>query len=560
MIKNHQSYLYARAVSKREKKAPKYVKLQCREFLKIADGKDKKYKIDEKKVELCDNLLKIMNMPNGLTAGKPVYSSLAGFQFLLIVASLCVVSRENEKKRKYETVILEIARKQGKTFIIAVLFILLLLTEPPFAQMFSVAPDGSLSRLIKEEMEHIICVSPVLCGKANGKDKFKILRDYIECNITSTKYTPLNYANGRLDGRLPNVFLADEVGALPNNYAIEAMRSGQMTILNKLGFIISTKYPTFNNPFEDEVDIAKKVLDGVIKREDIFALLYEPDNTKKWMTNDNILIHANPLAVEVPEIMQDLYKKREAAIESPAKRENFLTKHCNIIYQGKGTETFIDVQKVKKCKVDKIDWEGLEVFVGVDLSLTTDNTAVVLAGYRDGKILVDAIGFIPEGRVEEKSREERIDYNSFIEATKCIACGNEVIDYSVVENFVFQIEEKYNVTILGIGYDRHNAISSVNKWEEKYETVEVKQHSVVTHRPTKWIEEKILEREFEYEENTLLEINFQNTKCTYDTNLNRYINKKKSNGKIDMIAALVNACFLLQIHVEDNEAGWGAQI
>ena len=61
-----------------------------------------------------------------------------------------------------------------------------------------------------------------------------------------------------MDGKLPNVFLADEVGALPNSYAIEAMRSGQLNILNKLGCIISTKYPTANNPFEDEVNATYK--------------------------------------------------------------------------------------------------------------------------------------------------------------------------------------------------------------------------------------------------------------------------------------------------------------
>ncbi|MDR2073769.1 MAG: hypothetical protein LBP36_00100 [Oscillospiraceae bacterium] len=44
-------------------------------------------------------------------------------------------------------------------------------------------------------------------------------------------------------GRMPNVFLADEVGDLPNNYAVESMRSSQINILNKLGCVISTKYP-----------------------------------------------------------------------------------------------------------------------------------------------------------------------------------------------------------------------------------------------------------------------------------------------------------------------------
>lgn len=40
--------------------------------------------------------------------------------------------------------------------------------------------------------------------------------------------------------------------------AIEAMRSGQLNILNKLGCIISTKYPTADNPLEDEVSLFKK--------------------------------------------------------------------------------------------------------------------------------------------------------------------------------------------------------------------------------------------------------------------------------------------------------------
>ena len=153
------------------------------------------------------------------------------------------------------------------------------------------------------------------------------MRDYIEFNLTESRYIPLNYSNSRMDGKLPNVFLADEVGALPNSYAIEATRSGQLNILNKLGCIISTKYPTANNPFEDEVNYAKKVLDGVQKDETIFSLLYEPDNADDWTNDDTILEHANPVALEIPEIWEDLLKKRARAITVESARENFLTKH-----------------------------------------------------------------------------------------------------------------------------------------------------------------------------------------------------------------------------------------
>ncbi len=79
-----------------------------------------------------------------------------------------------------------------------------------------------------------------------------------------------------------------------------------------------------------------------------------------------------------------------------------------------------------------------------------------------------------------------------------------------------------------------------------YEMVEIKQHSSVLHPATKLLEEYILSKKFKYDENRLLEINFQNARCTEDTNKNKYVNKKKSEGKVDMVVALINAIYLLQ--------------
>ena len=99
---------------------------------------------------------------------------------------------------------------------------------------------------------------------------------------------------------------------------------------------------------------------------------------------------------------------------------------------------------------------------------------------------------------------------------------------------------------MGIGSDRFNAMSSAQKWDTKYNVVMVRQHSDTLHAPTKLLYEKIMDRKFKYESNKLLEINFQNAKCVYDTNMNRYIHKKKSNGKVDMVFALLDAIYLLQ--------------
>ena len=540
------------------KTTPKYVKLQMADFMRICEGKDEKYMVSGKKLKQLENILKILMMPKGLKAGQPLYDCTMGYQWLFYTAILCIVHRDNPNRRRYETGVLEICRKNFKTYTVATIFILLFLTEPKFSKFFSVAPDGTLSREVREAITETLKSSPLvyLSGEAT---RFKILRDSIEFKPQQTKYFPLSYSTSRMDGRLPNAFIADEVGALPTSYAIEAMRSGQINILNKLGMIISTKYPTIDNPFEDEVGYSKKVLDGLEKDEARFALLYEPDETKGWETNDLILQQANPVALEIPEIWADLTKKRAYAIAVESARENFVTKHCNIVYQGVGTETYIDVKDVQACRVDKnlIDWNGRVVYLGLDLSQSGDNTSVtMLALDDDNNILAKSWAFIPEGRIEEKSVSEKVNYRELLKTGDVMACGDRIIDYAFVEDFIMHIEEEYGVQIQAIGFDRWNAMSTAQKLEnEGYNMVEVKQHSSVLHPPTKLLREKILSGEFRYEKNLIYEINFQNARCTYDTNKNAYVNKKKSQGKVDMVVSTIIATYLLQQDALLDQAG-----
>lgn len=532
-----------------------------REFMRISEGKDKRYIINMSKYQQIESILKILIMPKGLKAGQTLYECTTGYQWLIYTAVLCTVYRDNEERRRYETCILEICRKNFKTFTVGTLFIILFITEPKFSEFYSVAPDGKLSREIKEAISKTIKSSPLIY-EYKGTKRFKLLRDYIEFTVKDSKYTPLNYSNSNMDGKLPNVFCADEVGALPNTYAVEAMQSGQLNILNKLGFIISTKYPTIDNPIEDYDSYARKVLDGLIEDETIFSLLYVPDNPKNWESDDLVLMQSNPVALEVPEIWDDLLKKRAKAIAMESARENFVTKHCNIIYQGAGTETYIDVKDVQACKVNEIDWQGKVVYLGVDLSESNDNTSVAMVSVdEDDNIIAEVVAFIPEGRIEEKNAFEKIDYKEFIRAGKAIACGDKVIDYAVVEDFILNIEKEYGVQVQAIGYDRYNALSTAQKLERAgFNTIEIRQHSSVLHPPTKRLREKILAGEFQYTSNRLLEINFQNSRCTYDTNKNLYVNKKKSKGKVDMVVALINATYLLEQDYFLNQADFTIQV
>ena len=119
---------------------------------------------------------------------------------------------------------------------------------------------------------------------------------------------------------------------------------------------------------------------------------------------------------------------------------------------------------------------------------------------------------------------------------------------------------------MGIGYDRYNALSSAQKWERGkngdgygYNTVIVRQHSDTLHMPTKLLVEMCEQGKFHYITSKMLEINFENARCKEDTNLNKYVTKKHSRGKVDMVVALINGIYLLQQDMLLGEDDWVIQ-
>lgn len=546
-IEKTTAYKYALSCTEEgNDKVGRYIKKQAVNWLEIANGGSNTAYVNEKEWERIKGILTLMMHPD---TGKNMLVSLEPYALWLIMAVFCTFRRDN-RRRLYTTALLEISRKNYKTFTSAVIFIIAMLCEARFSRLFSVAPDYKLSSELRLAVRKIIKVSPLLVKH------FKITREMITCQLTDTEYTPLAYSNDRMDGKLATIFLADEAGAL-DSYPVEAMRSSQITLKNKLGIIISTQYPNENNVLIDEIDLAKKMLDGIVEIDSVFALLYEPDDEliKDWETDDRVIYQSNPVAVRNPDVFDEIKKMRTMAVLYENKRENYLCKHNNIRYKGVGSEGYVNIDTVRLCAYEHPAdwWNGRTVYLGVDLSQTDDNTAVAMVTSDDeGLIHAAVFGFIPEERIDIKSKNEEIDYRRCIREGCCYGCGDEVIDYSFVEKFILHLEEKFGVTVADAGFDRYNAISTVQKLEAADNPINctlVKQHSSVLHPATKLLKEYILSQKFRYEKNILLENSFENARCTEDTNLNKYVNKKRSAGKVDMVVALINAVYLLNENV-----------
>lgn len=529
------------------------VKKQCEWFLEDLEKQNNEYYpyyFDTKQVEIIEGILKLLNFATGLhIVGKSIYEGLENFQAFFIANIFGWRYKSDSKKFRYREVDLFIPRKNSKTFLAALILIVLMLTEDEYSEFYSICLDRDLAGEVKKAIAQIVNASPLVLKYFNIP---KTLSGRMECTLTHSFYQPRTAEANRNNSIRPSAFIADEYGAMKDNANVEAMRSGQLSVRNPLMFKLTTAYAEDKSIMLDELEYLKKIYKGLEKDDRLFALVYYATEEHLW--DDIGLQMANPLRVK--ENYEEIKANRNKALAKPSERTEFLTKHMNYFMPSDSGEEFITLDKLRLCKNTRgiFDWRGKDVYLGLDLAMTNDNTSVSMVTIEDDMIFAKSWAFIPKERIEEKNRRERTNYNRFIEEGSCFACGEEIISYSFVERFIMNLEKQYGVHIVQIGYDRYNCISTANKLQEVgYETVEVKQHSSVLHQPTKFLQESILQRKFSYDGDRLYEINFQNARCTEDTNLNKYVNKKKSNGKVDMVVSTIIATYLLQQKILNDD-------
>ena len=124
----------------------------------------------------------------------------------------------------------------------------------------------------------------------------KTLSGKVLCKLTNSFYQPRTADPSANNGLRPSAFIADEIGAFKDYDNINAMKSGQLSVKNPLRFKITTAYPEDQSIMFEELAYIKKVFDGLIEDERMFALLYYAEEEHLW---DEIgLLQANPLRIE----------------------------------------------------------------------------------------------------------------------------------------------------------------------------------------------------------------------------------------------------------------------
>lgn len=549
MILLDKAIKYANDVVKGKEITTKEVIIQCQWFLKDLNRQhndDFKYYFDNKEVEKIESILKLINFATGLgVVRKCVLEGLWGFQAFFLVNIFGWRFKNDNKKFRYKDITLFIPRKNAKTFLCALILLILMLTEDDHSEFYSICLDRELATEVKKAMTQLINASPAI------EKHFKVsttLSGKITCKLTNSFYQARTAEANKNNSIRPSAYIADEIGAFKNYKNLNAMKSGQLSVKNPLRFKLTTAYAESESIMLEELEYIRKVFNEVIENDRMFALLYYAEEENKW--DDTGLYMANPLRIE--ENYNEIRDNRNTALEKPLEQTEFLTKHMNIFVQNESKCKYLDIKEWKKYSVDHINLQGKEVVVGGDFAISLDLNAVSIMYKEDGKYYLISKGFLPKDTLVE--RREDIDYYTYEKLGYCELMKGRIADYQRIEQYIRSIEDMYNCKIKCIVSDPFNALQMMNSLANDYEVIFLKQYFSTLSPSIKAFRDDVYSGNIVHQKNALLDYCVSNAiehkgSITEDILLKK---EDRNNQRIDLLMSSIFAYSQLFI-LNDNK-------
>lgn len=372
-------------------------------------------------------------IPDGAQVGKPI--KLAEFQRKFILA---VYDNPHGTRRAY----LSIGRKNGKTALIACLLLAHLVG--PEAKLNAQLVSGALSRdqaaLVFNLASKMVQLSPELSKIIRIVPSGKRLIGL----PMNTEYKALAAEGRTAHGLSPVLAILDEIGQVrgPQNDFVDAITTSQGAHEAPLLLVISTQAPT-------DADLMSILLDDAIRSQDpkIVCHLYAAPDDCELMDREAWQA-ANP-ALGLFRSEQDVEEQARQAERMPATENTFRVLTLN--QRRNMVSAFVSPGIWKAGNGEPEVLDGL-VYGGLDLSATTDLTALVLTCRRGDVLSVHPFFWMPQDSVAEAAKRDRAPYDVWVRQGYLRTTPGKVIDYDFVARDIGQICAGLNVG--KIAFDR----------------------------------------------------------------------------------------------------------
>lgn len=434
-----------------------------------------------------------------------------------IVSAIFGVMDKTTGYRQFREVFIIVARKNGKTLFAAAIAAYMTYVDGEYgAKVYFLAPKLDQADLVYDAFYQIVQSDDEL----DSITKRRRSDIYIKAFNTSVKKIAFN--SKKSDGFNPQLVVNDEMEAWPGDQGLkqyEVMTSALGARKQPLIISIATAGYVNDGIFDELFKRATAFLKGNSREKRLLPFIYMIDDIEKWDSIEE-LKKSNPnLGVSVS--AEYYLEQIEIARNSISKKVEFMTKFCNI--KQNSAVAWLDYWDVMKCvHEDKPlaleDFKGCYCVAGIDLSRTTDLTAVSIIINRDGINYVFTRFYMPQKRYEIAINEDNTPYNIYRDRGFLFISGENQVDYKDVYNWFIELVKVYKIKPLKIGYDRYSASYLVDDLKTAgFHTDDVYQGTNLT-PILHMFEGELKDGKFDFGDNSMLAAHFLNV--AVDINLN----------------------------------------
>ena len=551
---------YAKLVVNKKKIAGRKEYLACERHLQDLKRKNFDYKFNKELAEKAINIIYELVIGEGEEQQK---LSTRGFQNF-IIGSLFGWVKKKTKERRFGEAYIQVGRQNGKSIL-----------SGAMANQFATFSGYKLGRIFcaatKQEQANIVWdeIAKFIRSDNDLQEMYKITEHErtIKSFVTGNVIKSLGRDTKSADGFRSILAICDELHAHPNNQMYKLMLDGQINVDGALTLAITTAGFNLNGFCFEQYKFCEKVLEKVIDKESLFIFICEMDKDddiwdyNNWAKSNPYLLFNSDNTINKDMVARLAEKAIEAKEKGGADLLNFMTKHLNY-WVTNGVGGFVDLQKFKECESDLIieDMKGKECYLGIDLSSGGDLTSIALVfPLEHEKIYIYSHSFMPELRLAEHEKTDDVPYRMWVNKgllTLTSGAFGVKTDYKFIINHLKELIEKYEIRILEVGYDSHNASVFLQDLDFlACDLTEIKQSAKSLNDATKDFQLSVKANQLLYDkENDLLKWSIANATTTSNSFGEIKIDKQAQKYRIDPVDAVIDAWKIMLVNKNEYSA------
>lgn len=490
---------------------------------------------DERKARRVTQFVECLKHTKGIFHGQPF--KLLPWQSKILRDVFGTVRDDAPDVRQYTTAYIEIPKKQGKSELGAAIALNMLCNDDEWkAEVYSCASDRQQAAIVFDVAVDMVKQNPTLSRliKIIPSTKRMVYQP------TGSIYQVLSSEVATKHGLNVSACIFDELHTQPTRALYDVMTQGSGDARKQpLWFFLTTAGTDRNSICWEVHQKALDILEGRKVDPRFYPVIFGLPDNADW-TDERNWYKANPSLGHTITIdkVRDAFHK---ALETPADENMFRQLRLN--QWVKQSIRWMPMDKWDDCcgVVNQYELEGRACYAGLDLSSTSDLTALVLVfppSSETAPYIVLPFFWLPAETMALRVRRDHVMYDKWEKEKFLMTTDGNVVHYGFIERFICELGERFNIR--EIAYDRWNATMMVQALQDDgFTMTPFGQGYRDMSPPTKELMRLVLERRIAHGGHPVLRWNMDNAFVRTDPAGNQKIDKEKSTEKVDGAVALV---------------------